>query len=234
MTGFDSLRPCECGELIYTNGLSSSRPKRTLTIEEIASNGIEGRDLATARPVHRSPSAGRRRGTAPGRNPGALAWQVRLLPRGLTGPTHKWRCTSPARRTKTVRVRLGPLGQPSDCPLAAVAESGPSCGRGGIGRRTGLRSRRSRSMRVRASPSVLWRETRPIADDPCSSEPTPPSARFRRPAFCAVARSSGPGFSPPCVSAATGNRAGSYPADRSSTLRGRTIREWCNRQHTWL
>lgn len=141
------------------------------------------------------PSAGRRRGTAPGRNPGALAWQVRLLPRGLMGPTHEWQCTSPARRTKTVRVRLGPLGWPTTRPTRRVARTSPSCGRGGIGRRTGLRSRRTRSMRVRSSPSVPWREPGRPPTTPCRWCRTPPRPD-RRPALSAVAHSSGPGSRP--------------------------------------
>lgn len=159
-----------------------------------------------------------------------LARQVRLLPRGPVGPTHKWRCTSPARRTKTVRVRLGPPCRPSRRPSRAGAAS---CGRGGIGRRTGLRSRRTWSMRVRPSPSVPRRETgRRRRPPPVGADPPPrpdPAAGASPPPLARAGRS--PASLRPAV---TGNRAGSYPADRSSNLRGRTIREWCNRQHTWL
>ena len=51
--------------------LGSSRLNSTLTTEEIASNGIDDRALPPRGRI-RSPSAGRRRGTAPGRNPGAF------------------------------------------------------------------------------------------------------------------------------------------------------------------
>src|SRR6185312_8222537 len=61
----------------------SRRANSTLKIEEIASKGIDGRDVCHRATPRRSISAGRRRGTAPGRNPGASARQVRLLPRGL-------------------------------------------------------------------------------------------------------------------------------------------------------
>ena len=51
--------------------LGSSRPNSTLTTEEIASNGIDDCALPPRSRI-RSLSAGRRRGTAPGRNPGAF------------------------------------------------------------------------------------------------------------------------------------------------------------------
>jgi hypothetical protein len=147
----------------------SSRPNSTLTTEEIASNGTDGRAschrAAAFGPPPRVAVAGRHLAVTQA----LLAQQVRPLPRGPTGPTHEWRCTSLARRTRTVRVRLGPLGWPR--PTASAAGQ-PHCGRGGIGRRAGLRCRWTLFMRVRSSPSVLWREPgRRRSPPPVGAEP---------------------------------------------------------------
>ena len=149
---------------------------------------------ATARLLIGPKSAGCRRGTAPGRNPGASARQVRLPPRGLMGPTAHVAVhllQGGRRRFESVWVHCASRAT----AFQVVAESGAPCGRGGIGRRTGLRSRRTRSMRVRPSPSVPWRE--PGRPPTTLSVPDPPFGPTRRPAFCAVARTSGPGSRPP-------------------------------------
>lgn len=67
-TGFDSLRPCQRGPPNCLYGLGRARLNSTLKTEEIANKGIgpaTGRDPT-------DPTAGGRRGTAPGRTPGAF------------------------------------------------------------------------------------------------------------------------------------------------------------------
>ena len=177
------------------------------------------------------PSAGRRRGTAPGRNPGASTRQVRLLPADSSGPTHEWRCTSLARRTKTVRVRLG-----------------PRAGRRLVQRRTDLTRLLLRTWRNRST----HRLQKPADCGPCEFDPLrpypgggpadrrislaradPPLGPTRCPTLRVVTRSNEPGsrhsasLGSPVTERALAPRIGVRP---SATHH----REWCNRQHTWL
>jgi hypothetical protein len=155
--------PCECGELIYPNGLSRRAQECTLTIEEIASNGD------------------RRSRHMPLRGRSSIPPRVAVVGRHLAVTQALWH------------------GRFDSCPADSWAQrtsgSAPplqggrrrfesvwvhSCGRGGIGRRTGLRSRRTWSMRVRPSPSVPWRQPgRSPTDTPsrrCRTFPRPDAA----------------------------------------------------------
>lgn len=118
-TGFDSPRPCERVRPKCLYGLGSTRPNSTLKTEEIANKGIGARHAhgRMAPPVRGSSSWD---GTRP--YPGRFrAPQVRLLPRGHREPA-----------SRRLRDPRGPVGGGSH---AGVAE---------LGRRTGLRSRRTK------------------------------------------------------------------------------------------
>ena len=155
--GFDSLRPCECEGPICLNGLGFSRRNSSLTTEEIPSIGIWSPTMPR-RDLIAIPPAGCRRGTTPGRNPGASATAGSIPAPRTLGPEHEWQCTSPARSPVTVRVRLGPLSRATGPRIrrrpytfgssAGVAESvdAPAS------------KPADHVMRVRPSPPVLWRE----------------------------------------------------------------------------
>jgi hypothetical protein len=151
-TGFNSLSPSEFRGSISLNGLGSSRPNSSLTTEEIASKG-SGRHRATLR-SHTDPFRGFPSLDDIGSSFRHGRFHSCPADFGTRARVAVWLNCSPV----TVRACLGPLSRATGPRISSLTDVRLLFGRGGIGRRTGPRSRRTMSMRVRLSPPVLWRE----------------------------------------------------------------------------
>ncbi len=155
------------------------------------------------------------------------------------GPDHEWQCSSPAKSAVTVRDRLGP-SSPSTRQICGLATrpigAGSHAGVAELGRRTGLRSRRTEtSVRVRSSPPAPWREP---GDAP---EISPLSTGAGRPDRVHTGRRvvtsrsdpvpiGEPGSRRPRAFAVTGTGRALTPwiGVRLSGGAHRIIRQWCN------